>query len=144
MNLCFRWVHTFYKTRNKNFAFELNYQPQYMQCHSTTMTPCNSCFFIIYILCVLYDSHEWENDEMQEMCDTATPAIGWLPKLVQTVWTGKSGPNNLVQIWTKSGPNLDRFLKNGCRNSRQDTAPTYKGITTKHRCEQKGVRDTHR
>jgi hypothetical protein len=32
---------------------------------------------------------------------------GWLPKLVQTVWTAKSGPN-LDQIWTKSGPG---FLK---------------------------------
>ncbi len=43
------------------------------------------------------------------------------------VWTAKSGPN-LDQIWTPSGHHLDRFLKNGCQNSRQDTLPTYKGI----------------
>jgi hypothetical protein len=43
-------------------------------------------------------------------------------------WSRRSGPQNLDQIWTKSGPNLDWFLKNGCQNSRQDTLPTYEGI----------------
>jgi hypothetical protein len=60
--------------------------------------------------------------------------------LDREIWT-KSVPN-LDQIWTKSGHHLDRFLKNGCQNSQQDTAPTYKGIITKNRCKQKGVRDT--
>jgi hypothetical protein len=66
---------------------------------------------------------------------------GWLPKLVQMVWTAKSGPN-LHQIWTKSGPHLNRFFKIGCQNSRQDTQPTYEGIITNNRCKQKGVQDT--
>jgi hypothetical protein len=43
-------------------------------------------------------------------------------------WSRWSGPRNLDQIWTKSGHHLDRFLKNGCRNSRQDTLPMYEGI----------------
>ncbi len=62
MNLYVKWVHTLYKTRNKNFALELDHRPQYMHYHSTTMSSYSPCFFIIYILCVTYLSHEWEND----------------------------------------------------------------------------------
>ncbi len=43
-------------------------------------------------------------------------------------WSRRSGPQNLDQIWTKSGHHLDRFLKNGCQNSRQDTLPKYEGM----------------
>ncbi len=43
-------------------------------------------------------------------------------------WSRRSGLRNLDQIWTKSGHHLDRFFKNGWRNSRQDTLPTYEGI----------------
>ncbi len=43
-------------------------------------------------------------------------------------WSRRSGPQNLNQIWTKSGHHLDWCLKNGCQNSRQDTLPTYEGI----------------
>jgi hypothetical protein len=43
-------------------------------------------------------------------------------------WSRRSGPQNLDQIWTKSGHHLDRFLKNGCQHSPQDTLPTYEGI----------------
>jgi hypothetical protein len=62
MNLYIVWVHTFYKTRNKNFALELNHRPQYMHYHTATVSPGSTVLFSIYTLCVTYDSHEWEND----------------------------------------------------------------------------------
>jgi hypothetical protein len=48
-------------------------------------------------------------------------------------WSGRSGPRNLDQIWTKSGPNLDTistgFLKTGAEIPGKILCPrTYEGI----------------
>ncbi len=65
---------------------------------------------------------------------SSTHVVGLLVGLL-VVWVGGcqnwsrwSGPQNLDQIWTKSGHHLDRFLTKGCQNSWQDTLPTYEGI----------------
>jgi hypothetical protein len=60
-----------YILQNKQkIVLELNHWPQYMHYHSTTMSPYSTRFFIIYILCVTYLSHEWEND--------VTKQINWI------------------------------------------------------------------
>ena len=69
------------------------------------------CHYIVHFICSNSGALDLWHHQMSIQNEVTRNLVGGCQN-----WSRWSGPQNLDQIWIKSGLRLDRFLKNGCQN----------------------------